>query len=164
LGAARLDENTVEAFARNYKLVEPMMREIAALNLLGKVWGAAEPTDTHVQHLTLGPAAAPRWQVEVSYGRDSFGDAEPKGNPTPSGGVLLAELGANEYLVTGFNARVTFERAQANTSPFMLARVEEGHYDRGQWNFERLWNGDQTDWGLNFTDLPQVLRVRLADY
>jgi beta-galactosidase GanA len=31
LGAARLDEETIEAFARNYKLVEPMMRELAAL-------------------------------------------------------------------------------------------------------------------------------------
>ena len=46
----------------------------------------------------------------------------------------------------------------------MLARVEEGHYEQGQWIFERLWNGDQTDWGLNFTSLPQVLRVRLAEY
>jgi hypothetical protein len=29
---------------------------------------------------------------------------------------------------------------------------------------DRLWNGDQTDYGLNFTGLPQVLRVHLATY
>ena len=46
----------------------------------------------------------------------------------------------------------------------MLARVEEGNYEHGKWIFERIWNGDQTDWGLNFTGLPQVLRVRLAEY
>jgi beta-galactosidase GanA len=54
LGAPRFDEATLEAFARNYTLVEPMMRELAALNLRGKVWGAAEPTETHVQQLMLG--------------------------------------------------------------------------------------------------------------
>ena len=164
LGAPKLDEETIECFARNYKLVEPMMRELAALNFKGKVWGAAEPAETHVQHIVLGTAGNASWQVEVSYGREMFGDGEPKGNPTPSGGVLLAELEPNEYLVTGYRARVRFERAQQSKTPFMLVRVEEGHYEQGKWIFERIWNGDQTDWGLNFTSLPQVLRVRLAEY
>ena len=164
LGAPKLDEETIEAFARNYKLVEPMMRELAQLNFQGKVWGAAEPLETHVQHIVLGSPGNAPWQVEVSYGREMFGDGEAKGNTTPSGGVLVAQLGANEYLVTGYRARLRFERAQPGKSPFMLARVEEGHYEQGQWIFERLWNGDQTDWGLNFTSLPQVLRVRLAEY
>jgi hypothetical protein len=46
----------------------------------------------------------------------------------------------------------------------MIARVEEGRYERGRWSFKRVWNGDQTDWGLNFAIAPQVLRVRLAEY
>jgi hypothetical protein len=140
-----------------------MMHEIAALNFVGKVWGVAEPTDTHIQHIVLGAENA-RWKVEVSYGREMFGDGDPKGNPSPSGGVLLAELEPDEYLVAGYSARVRFERAQQSGTPFMLARVEEGRYEHGKWIFERIWNGDQTDWGLNFTGLSQVLRVRLADY
>ena len=32
---------------------------------------------------------------------------------------------------------------------------------RGDWVFDRLWNGDQTDYGLNFTAAPQLLRVTL---
>jgi len=164
LGAPRLDEETIGVFAQNYELVEPMMRQLAALSLAGKVWGAAEPAETHVQHVVLGATTNARWQVEVSYGRDMFGDAPPKGNPTPCGGALFAELGPNEYLVTGYHARVKFERAQQSSAPFTIARVEEGHYDQGKWIFERVWNGDQTDWGLNFADLPQVLRVRLAEY
>lgn len=164
LGASKLDEETIEAFARNYKLVDPMMRELAALSFKGKVWGAAEPPEVHVQHVVLGTTGNAPWQVEVSYGREMFGDGEAKGNPTPSGGVLLAELEPNEYLVTGYRARIKFERAQQSKAPFMLARVEEGHYEQGKWIFERIWNGDQTDWGLNFTSLPEVLRVRLAEY
>ena len=35
---------------------------------------------------------------------------------------------------------------------------------QGQWVFERVWNGDQTDYGLNFTSAPQLLRVKLATY
>jgi beta-galactosidase GanA len=46
----------------------------------------------------------------------------------------------------------------------MMARVEEGHYENGVWVFERVWNGDQTDWGLNFTSACQLLRVKLATY
>ena len=164
LGTPKLDQDTIQAFARNYELVEPMMRELAALNLQGKVWGAAEPIETHVQHIVLGEAGSAPWQVEVSYGREMFGDGDAKGNPTPCGGVLLAGLGPNEYLVTGYRTRVRFERAQQSRTPFMLARVEEGHFEQGKWIFERIWNGDQTDWGLNFTNLPQVLRVRLAEY
>ena len=28
----------------------------------------------------------------------------------------------------------------------------------------RNWNGDQTDWGLNFTTAPVILKVRMGRY
>jgi hypothetical protein len=28
----------------------------------------------------------------------------------------------------------------------------------------RIWNGDQSDYGLNFTSMPQVLRVTVATF
>ena len=31
----------------------------------------------------------------------------------------------------------------------MIVRVEEGHFDKDQWVMDRVWNGDQTDYGLN---------------
>lgn len=80
----------------------------------------------------------------------------------PDGGVLVARLGPDEFLVTGYRARITFGSAKGER--MMLEWVEEGHYDKGRWVFERRWNGDQTDYGLNFTTLPQVLRVKLAAY
>jgi beta-galactosidase GanA len=46
----------------------------------------------------------------------------------------------------------------------IIARVEEGHFEGGRWVFERVWNGDQTDWGLNFSGNPHLLKVRLATY
>jgi beta-galactosidase GanA len=159
LGAPKIDREIIDTYAANYALVAPMQREIAALSFAGKVWGAAEPVDTHERTLDLG-----KWRAVVTFGRPQFGEEPPKGNSPPSGGALIAELGENEYLVTGYHARVAFQHAARSDKPFMMARVEEGHYDNGRWIFERLWNGDQTDWGLNFTSVPQVLKVRLATY
>ena len=46
----------------------------------------------------------------------------------------------------------------------MWIAVEEGNYTQGEWHRTRLWNGDQTDYGLNFFDQPQLLRVRVMAY
>ncbi len=159
LGAANVDSELMEVFAHNYKLVEPMMRELAALSFAGKVWGAAEPTDVHQQTLALSN----QWQAIISYGRPSFGRPDPTGNPTPRGGAMIAELAKDEYLVFGFQSRVEFAHPVLG-SHVIFARVEEGHYENGKWIFERVWNGDQADSGLNFTSLPQVLRVKLASF
>lgn len=43
-------------------------------------------------------------------------------------------------------------------------RVEEGTYENGLFKFQRILNGDQTDWGLDFGSEPQVLRVSVATY
>ena len=93
------------------------------------------------------------------------GKYPPPGNDPPSGGVLIVELGPDEFLVTGHKARVEFRpsKALAGKAP-ILARVEEGHFESGRWIFERVWNGDQTDWGLNFSGEPHLLKVRLASY
>lgn len=160
LGALKVDEQTIDTFGQNYRLAGPMMRELARLSFAGKLFGGAEPTDTHEQNIDLGE----HWQAVVSYGRPQFGMDAPVGNPTPSGGVIIGELAPDEFLVSGFHARVDFRRVHSDDGRFLLARVEEGHYDNGDWVFERVWNGDQTDYGLNFTSVPQVLRVRLAAY
>jgi hypothetical protein len=47
----------------------------------------------------------------------------------------------------------------------MIARAEQGHFaPDGRWVMERNWNGDQTDWGLNFVDQPVILKVTMGRY
>jgi beta-galactosidase GanA len=160
LGARKVDAETIEAFAVIYRLLSPMSGQIAAWAYAGKVWGAAEPEQTHESDIDLGD-----WQVHVGYGQFEFGVDPPTGNPQLSGGVLIAEVGKNEYLVTGLHARVNFAAGkQHKDTRFLLERVEEDRYENGRWVFKRLWNGDQTDYGLNFTGAPKVLRVKLATY
>lgn len=159
LGAKVINEDTIQPFAANYALLAPMQSLLARLSFEGKLWGASEPDDTHESTLDLG-----NWRVHVGYGQPPFGMEPPKGNENKQGGVLIAQLGKNEYLVTGYHARVDFMPPPGRHVRFLFERVEEGLYENGQWHFLREWNGDQTDWGLNFTSQPQVLHVKLATY
>ena len=162
LGAAKVDPETVAGFAVNYELVRPMARKLAELSMHGKLHGVSEDPANHEQTMDLGA-----WRATVTYGLPQFGPAKsPPGNPQPMGGVVIGELGPNEFLVAGFHARVSFDVTDRSRKLKMqFVRVEEGTFQEdGTWKFLRIWNGDQTDWGLNLTSAPQVLRVRLATY
>jgi beta-galactosidase GanA len=166
LGAPKLNAETVEAFAANYRLFAPIAREWAKLAFEKPVWGGSEPDDRAAQSTTMGD-----WSVTLRYGKWQFGGSDwtfikdrPVDPTGANGGAVVAQLSPNEFLVTGRNARVEFGRANKDGKPMLLARVEEGHFDKGQWVFDRLWNGDQIDYGLNFAGGPQVLRVKLATY
>jgi beta-galactosidase GanA len=108
------------------------------------------------------------WTATVSYGLPSFYTTQaPPGNEKPEGEALVAQLGPDEFLVTGVRCRVEFNRIAADgerNSQRMWLAVEEGQFENGVWKKHRIWNGDQTDYGLNFTNLPQVLRVHLATF
>jgi beta-galactosidase GanA len=114
------------------------------------------------------------WRVTTQYDLWQFGERDSpwlKGDPAPTigkpvGGAVVAQLGPDEFLVAGNNVRV---RIALEPSPVeqtaMMLRVEEGRFDnRGKWTFKRVWNGDQTDYGLNFVDTPTLLRVTMGRY
>jgi beta-galactosidase GanA len=161
LGAKAITPETIQPFAANYELLAPLAGLIAKQSFEGKVWGASEPDDTHEETLDLGD-----WRVQVSYGRPQFGMDPPQGNPQKLGGVVIVQLAPDEYLVAGYHTRVNFMPPKGHDGQhFLLEKVQEGRYDEnGQWHFIREWNGDQTDYGLNLTSQPQVLRVKLATY
>ncbi len=163
LGAPRITEDALAPFARNYQLVEPMMREIAKLNFDGKLQAVAEQKDQHSQTLEFGG-----WKAIVSYGVPQFGFGNnPRGNPDPVGRVLIAQLTADQFLVAGFYCRVDFQPGDAGAPEHKqreFVRVEEGAYQDGAFKPIRILNGDQTDWALNFGSAPQVLRVTLGSF
>ena len=160
LGARVVDDKTLTPFALEYGLIGPIAPELAQLSFAGDLFGVAEDASVHVQTITLG-----RWKAVVSYGLPMFGNGTPPGNPVPEGGVLVGQLGADEFLVTGVHARVAFELADAAGGlQAQYVRVEEVSHEDGKWQSMRVWNGDQVDWGLNFTSVPQVLRVRMGTY
>lgn len=167
LGAKEVDHKTVDAYARHFKLVGPIMREWAKLSFANQTYGVSEPDDHSAQTISLGP-----WQAKIEYQLWQFGLPEwkevfakagvPAGTEDPSGGVAIAQLSPGEFLVLGYHARATFSLANSVGKSVLYSHVEEGHFDnKGNWVFERVWNGDQTDYGINFTQ-PRILRVKLV--
>lgn len=187
LGAKNYNDQTIEEFAQHYRVIAPMMREWAKLAYENNVWGVAEPLDTtgdtqKIWNAEATPAEKDQyakdkaaaltqtldlglWDAEVTYGRYMFWIDPPVGNTPSSGGALIAQLSDNEYLVTAHKARVEFKpSSELKDKKTMIERIEEGHFEKGKWVMERVWNGDQTDWGLNFTARAHVLKVKMASY
>ncbi|MFC3550519.1 DUF5597 domain-containing protein [Lysobacter cavernae] len=161
LGAKRINEESLAPFKLNYGLVKPAMRVIAKAASEGRVHGTAERAGEPEQLLKLND----RWNATITYGVPQFWyQGKPPGNPEASGAALVVELGPDEFLVTGMHARVTIHPASESVGQMIYDRVEEGTYADGQWQFQRVWNGDQTDYGLNFSSATQLLRVKLATY
>ena len=143
--------------AQNYKLIAPMMRDIARLNFEGKLQAVAEEKGKATQALPFGA-----WNANVSYGAGR-GNRAAAGNADANGRVLVAQLKENQFLVAGYSCSVDFRPTEANKRRQFL-RVEEGTYEDGAFKFIRVLNGDETDYGLNFRSEPTVLRVSVATY
>ena len=84
----------------------------------------------------------------------------------PNGAIAIAEIEPGQFILAGHHIRIDFApKPSTDGKRRMVLRVEEGRFDdAGNWVFERIWNGDQVDYGLNFTDRPQLLRVVTATY
>jgi hypothetical protein len=161
-GPEAMEQSALKPVATQYALLAPIARKLAAGNLAGKVRGASEDPDSHTQTLDFE-----RWQVVLEYGMPSFGNwMKPKGNTPPDGGAVILELGPDEYLVAGHHIRVDFKPTFAPGKKRLWMKVEEGSYDAaGNWEMARIWNGDQTDYGLNLkADENVLLRVKLTTY
>ncbi|WP_446741793.1 GH35 family beta-galactosidase [Silvibacterium acidisoli] len=149
-----------KAHAESYELLEPIDQVIAKLNYEGKLKTAVEEAGKPEETLTFG-----RWQAKVGFGfpqRD--GEQHAPGTEKNLGRALVAQLGPDEFLVTGIDARVTFYLADGEKGHAQILKAEEGVYDGETWTPSRIWNGDQTDRGLNFKHEHQVVRIRLGTY
>lgn len=161
-----MSADALKPFANEYALLAPIAGKIAQGNLDGTLQGASEDPAVHTQTLDF-----PRWQAKLSYGMPSFGNwMQPKGNTPPDGGAIVMAIGPDEFLVAGHHVRVDFapkfDQDGAHPKKRLFMAVEEGGYDKlGRWKTARIWNGDQTDYGLNLqTDGDTLLRVKVGTY
>jgi beta-galactosidase GanA len=144
--------------AENYGLVSSMDRELAQLNFDGKLKTAVEEKGAVQQELDFGD-----WQATVSFGFPQHDGRRAPGTEDAHGRAQVAQLSANEFLVTGIDASVSFHLpGKLSGQQMQIMRAEEGHYENGTWKFRRFWNGDQTDRGLNFKHEGEVVRITLG--
>lgn len=147
--------------ARNFALLAPMVREIAKLSFEGKLKTSIEESGQSQQELDFGP-----WQATVSYGFPLQDGRRPPGTNDAHGVALVAQCGPDEFLVSGVDASVSFHvPGRLPGMRMQILSAEDGSYDDGVWKTKRLWNGDETDRGLQFhADDPAVVRVRLGRF
>ncbi len=166
LGSRDLDDATLEPLALAYKMFGSIMRDWARIAFERPTWGVAKPDDGATASTRMGA-----WAVKASWGEWQFGiktwtwlkSAPAPWADEPIGGVAVAQLSDDEFLVVGDHVRVNFDAADGRPGGLIL-RVEEGGFQSGRWVMSRVWNGDQTDYGINLLARPQVLKVTMGHY
>ena len=156
-----LGDSAAKGHATNFALLAPMSREIAKLNFEGKLKTSMEEIGRAQQELDFGA-----WQATVSYGFPQYDGRRPPGNKDAHGAALIAQLGPNEFLVTGIDASVSFHLpGKLPGMRMQILSAEEGTYENGVWTPKRLWNGDETDRGLQFSgESAAVVRIQLGQF
>ena len=167
LGAKTFDEATLEAFAAPYRLFNPIARDWAQIAFEHPTWGTAKGAKE--QSRILG-----RWRISAEYGLWQMGepgwsswtrvDPHPLADD-PVGGMVVAQLGPDTFLLSGSHVRVRIGLADAKAGEqTQLIAAEEGSFVAGKWQMRRRWNGDQIDYGFNFTGEPVLLKVTMGTY
>ena len=155
-----LGDQQWKAHANNFALIEPMSREIALLEFEGKLKTAVEEPGQTAQEIDFGG-----WQATVAYGFPQPDGGRAPGTKDAHGAALVAQLGPDEFLVTGVDASVSFHLP--GKLPWIRSQIlsaEQGTYENGVWKPLRRWNGDETDRGLCFYEKPEVVRVKLGRF
>lgn len=166
LGAKELDEDTLEAFAAPYRLFAQMPRDWARIARDKPLWGTAKGEEGADQTHRMG-----RWQLTAQYGRWAFGeddwtwiarDPHPLAD-VPTGGLVVAQLADNVFLVGGRNVKLRIALAQpGDGQQGEIIEAQEGRFVDGKWVMHRRWNGDQIDYGFNFGTEPVWLRIEMG--
>jgi hypothetical protein len=146
--------------AANFALIGPMDREIAQLEFDGKLKTIVEEPGQATQEVNFG-----EWQATVSFGFPQHDGRRAPGTTDAHGAALIAQLGPNEFLVTGVDASVAFHLP--GKLPWIHSQIvtaEQGTYENGVWKPMRLWNGDETDRGLCFHEKPEVVHVTMGRF
>ena len=137
-----------------------MQGEVARLSFEGDLKTAVEEPNAERQEVDFGD-----WQATISFGYPQLDRQRPPGTPDHHGRVLIARLGPDEFLVTGVDARVIFHQPGRPVPQEYhinnILRAEQGVYVDGAWKPQRIWNGDETQRGLNFQHDGNVIHVKV---
>lgn len=144
-------------FAKDNAMAAPMMRQLAEWGFDGKIKAVVEHEDHAEQTIDLGA-----WQAIVSFGSGRRNAAQP--DAEPNGKMMIVQMDANNFIVIGSHCHITFQPTGGNAGrAWQYMRVDEGHYENGQFKFLRILNGDETDFGgPRFGAEPVVLKVEVG--
>lgn len=148
-------------FKENLAPILPMEEQVAAWNAAGHLQTSVEQPGATRQVLAFG-----QWNAVIDYGvyTAEHRSEQPSGTEKHDGRIMVAQIGPDEFVVTGIDATIRFQLGAGNPGHEQILSVEEGHYDHGAWVKRRIWNGDQTDFGMHFKHQPLVLKIKMGTY
>ena len=134
---------------QNHALVDPV-----------RLANATVPLDLAGTPATRAADASGAWVVETRFGFPQRDGLPAPGSTGKEGRMLVAQLGPDEYLLTGIGGSVFFHRPGFLPGIRMqILTAEEGYYTPGStpgaaeiWHVIRILNGDETDRGIRFPD------------
>lgn len=154
----------IAASIEGFRLLGGFVDQLAALAFAGKVKTAVEDNGIAQRELDFDAT-----RIVVSYPPAYDPQASTVSTTSDTshlkeGRVLVGQLGENEFLVAGIDCHVQFLPSVHSTKQMQRLKVEEGHYEGENWVATRLWNGDETDNGLNFGGKGSLLHVKVGTY
>jgi len=190
-GLDRLDvskplNQEMQAVVNGFALLGSFTPQLASLKFAGKLQTAVEEDGISQKELAFAADGTPlalnsassapsapataAWRVVVSFPPAYDPPASPVSTTSDTTGLhegraVVASRGANEFLVAGIDCRVQFALpVHSSAKQSQMLKVEEGHYEGTKWIPTRLWNGDETDYGLNFGGKGSLLRITMGSY
>jgi hypothetical protein len=146
-------------FSRIFELLGNANREIARLNFEGKLKTVLEGQEVSKRTLDFG-----KWKAIASFEHRAPDPREALANKL-DGVVLVAQITADEFLVTGIAADLEFNLGSPRPNErWQFMRVEEGVYENDRWVVRRLLNGDESDFKLGFTQTGRFIHIKLGTY
>lgn len=151
-----------KGYAEDCRLLGPAIPLITRLQGTGKLHSAVEE-----QYLTERLIHSSKFDVLVQFGtlHSEYGGTFGTQSAGMTGRALVAELAPDEFVVMGFDAHVRFQPVRGSKEQSaQFLRVEEGTYVNGQWNTNRVLNGDETFFAVGLPAQGRTLRLKLMAY
>lgn len=150
----------IKGLSANFKLFAPLVTVFPQ-------WQAERPMKSMVEEEFLVDRLVEfdKWQVLSQFGSvgPGYGGLYATGTKERTGRALAVDLGNDEFIIMGFDARVTF-RPRYSDKKTQYLRVEQGTFENGEWKVRRLLNGDQTFFALILPPDGTILKVKVATY
>jgi hypothetical protein len=174
----RATPESIAPVGRNYRMLEPIMREVAQLNFDGKVKAVQEEPEQGTVTLDFDA-----WKAIIKWASPSNGHGavtaatNNAAASAPTGRALVAQISTNQFFVTATDCTVEFKPASGGHREFL--RVEEAeplahklnassngkdYSAASAFRVGRILNGDETDHSLPFSSAPETLRIALGTY
>jgi hypothetical protein len=157
------------AIGDNFRVTQSAIPVIAELQGTEKLKAAVEETGTGARNLIFSQYdALVRFRPPGRQPAGSVGAAQAAAASEPSGRVLIAELGPDEFLIMGFDSSVEFRPVQGSEyTAAQLLSNEEGAYENGAWKAAVIGTTSQGDYAgptVRLSPRGAMVRVKLMRY